>query len=238
MPYRLMSFIYKDLRRGIAGLLPRIHPALETRYPTAMWRGNVHGRSVALTFDDGPDFHDTPQILRVLSNHKVSATFFFVGAQARRAPNLVRRVHEAGHQIALHGYEHHAFAFQRPRALYNQLYLNKLAVTEACGLKEQTDIDAVRPPYGLFSRRTLRLLSIWGYYAVMWSVVPFHWLYSTAAEIHSVSNRVAPGDIIVLHEGKKGPAVAELADQLLSSIAVAGYEPVTVKQMTASPRVL
>lgn len=61
---------------------------------------------IAMTFDDGPDPEGTPAVLQVLSKHQAKATFFMIGKQAEKYPDLVRRVHLEGHEIGNHGYLH------------------------------------------------------------------------------------------------------------------------------------
>src|ERR1700709_2649978 len=76
------------------------------------------GRSdhTALTFDDGPHRMSTPRFLDLLAERKVHATFFMLGEQVSRAPALAREVLAAGHEIALHGYEHRCLLFRTPSA--------------------------------------------------------------------------------------------------------------------------
>ena len=62
--------------------------------------------AVALYLDDGPHPEATPAVLELLARHGATATFFLVGEQVERRPELARAIHEAGHEIALHGYRH------------------------------------------------------------------------------------------------------------------------------------
>ena len=75
---------------------------LRRQFPDALWTGRPATPQVALTFDDGPDSHDTPQLLEVLARQRITATFFHLGERIERWPEGVRSVARAGHQIAIH----------------------------------------------------------------------------------------------------------------------------------------
>ena len=72
--------------------------------------------SVAVTFDDGPDPHTTPEFLRVLDELGWHATFFMLGDMVRRSPSVAREVAEAGHEVAVHGDLHRNMLRRTPRA--------------------------------------------------------------------------------------------------------------------------
>src|SRR5579863_2803349 len=71
----------------------------------SFWRGPAGRRAVALTFDDGPS-ESTPEILEILDHYKVPATFFQIGANVKRLPEIARAVREAGHEIGNHSHTH------------------------------------------------------------------------------------------------------------------------------------
>ena len=92
-------------------------------------------RTMALTFDDGPDPEWTPRILRVLREHKVRATFFVVGSQVARHPDLVRQMVAEGHEVGVHSFTHPDLAelpAWRRRLEYSQ---TQLAIASAAGVK-------------------------------------------------------------------------------------------------------
>jgi peptidoglycan/xylan/chitin deacetylase (PgdA/CDA1 family) len=185
---------------------------------------------VALTFDDGPDPRDTPQLLEVLARQQVTATFFQLGQRAEQSPALVSAVAAAGHQLALHGYRHRPFPLEAPLALRAQLaYTQRLLV--ALSGQESAVIRDVRPPYGLCTPAGLRALAAWGYRPVMWSVAPFHWQQPPSATIAQATHLVRPGSVLVLHESLGGPAVADLTDVILTWLKAAGFQFVSVDQM-------
>src|SRR5262249_57471514 len=73
---------------------------------TGTWRGPSGSGAVSLTFDDGPDPRWTPRVLDVLAARAARATFFLVGRRAAAAPDVVRAIADAGHEIANHTWSH------------------------------------------------------------------------------------------------------------------------------------
>jgi peptidoglycan/xylan/chitin deacetylase (PgdA/CDA1 family) len=100
-------------------------------------------RTVALTFDDGPDPEWTPRILDALRRHGVKATFFVLGAKVNDHPELVRRILAEGHELGLHSFNHDDLTDVSPVQRRLQLELTRNAVARASGL----DVRLFRPPY-------------------------------------------------------------------------------------------
>ncbi|MEU4242489.1 glycosyltransferase [Actinoplanes sp. NPDC026619] len=100
-------------------------------------------RTVALTFDDGPDPVWTPKILDALRRHHATATFFVVGAQVNNYPDLVRRIVADGHQLGLHSFTHRDLATMSEARQRVEFELTRNAVAHATGL----DVKLFRPPF-------------------------------------------------------------------------------------------
>ncbi|MBM3665039.1 MAG: polysaccharide deacetylase family protein, partial [Actinobacteria bacterium] len=108
-------------------------------------RGPGDRPRAALTFDDGPG-PSTPAILDALADEGVHATFFVLGRQARRHPELVRRMHDEGHQVASHGYDHGILVMRGPGHVRDQLTRTEDAVADAAGPGVLTHV--FRAPHG------------------------------------------------------------------------------------------
>ncbi|MEV6494400.1 polysaccharide deacetylase family protein, partial [Actinoplanes sp. NPDC051633] len=100
-------------------------------------------RTVALTFDDGPDPVWTPRILDALRRHRATATFFVVGAQVNKHPDLVRRIVAEGHQLGLHSFTHRDLTTMSEPRRRIEFELTRNAVAQATG----QDLKLFRPPY-------------------------------------------------------------------------------------------
>ncbi len=126
------------------------------------------GRGCAITFDDGPSA-DTPRVLEILALHRVKATFFVLSTNARRHPNILRRIAHEGHTVAVHGTTHAKIHGATEAAIEQELStaireLSELGVSPA---------RLYRPPHGLKNSATFRVarrlgLGIWAWSRGIW----------------------------------------------------------------------
>lgn len=215
----------------VTSSLQRFYRAAQRRHPQVLFQGDGSCGGVALTFDDGPHPRDTPHLLEVLDKHRVRATFHLVGRGAERHRELVRQIHRGGHQLAVHGYRHIPFPLEEPAALREQLMRTRTVLADAAGVPGETIRD-LRPPYGIFTTRTLAHLAKWGFRLVMWNCLPPHWMQPVAWSIRQVMESAVPGAVIVLHDGHgHGSRVAEIVDAVIPRIRSLGLEFVTVDEM-------
>ncbi|KAM3094327.1 polysaccharide deacetylase family protein [Phormidesmis sp. 146-35] len=222
-----------------APLYPLIHRVLKPRFPDCLWAGCQETPKIALTFDDGPYPQHTSALLEVLQRHQISASFFCLGVCVDRAPHLAQAIYEEGHWLGLHGYDHRSFAAMQPSELKQELEKTQRAITQACQISSGKLID-VRPPNGLFTPKTIRLLTEWGYRPVMWSVVPEDWVHpGVLTVVQRVLTQVQNGSVIVLHDGYFGGRdVAKTVDRLIPALREQGYQFATINDLwcAASPR--
>lgn len=213
----------------LALLYPLLYPILKTIFPQCLWTGNENLPEIALTFDDGPHPVHTPQLLQVLEQYQIKATFFWLGVNVERFPEIAREVYRRGHAIALHGYQHISFPTLNAIQLKESLEKTQEAITKACEINGNL-IKNVRPPNGLVMPETINLLKQWDYRIIMWSVVPEDWV---KPGVSLVKNRVLQqtrnGSIIVLHDGYHGgedvaASVAEIMPKLIDK----GYKFITI----------
>jgi peptidoglycan-N-acetylglucosamine deacetylase len=153
---------------------------------------------VAITFDDGPHPEGTPAVLDVLARACVRATFFVVGEQVRRRPELVARTAAGGHAIALHGDRHRLQLRLGAAAVADDLARGRAAIEDATGMSPVWH----RPPYGIYSPAGLRAARAAGLAPLLWSRWGKDWRkFTTAARITSRAvGDVEDGDVILLHD--------------------------------------
>ncbi|WP_250281624.1 MULTISPECIES: polysaccharide deacetylase family protein [unclassified Frankia] len=153
---------------------------------------------VALTFDDGPDPTSTPRFLEALAAHEVRATFFLLGSMLVRAPELGRDLVQAGHEVAVHGWEHRYFVLRGPTATYDDLARARDLVGDVTG---QTPAF-FRPPYGVLSTAVLRAARRLRLRPVLWTAWGKDW--SSRATPRSVLDTVrrdlVGGGTVLLHD--------------------------------------
>lgn len=211
--------------------LQRIYHALQIKHPHVLFFGDDSRREIALTFDDGPHPRDTPQVLDALARHDVRATFFLIGKSVEQYPALVKQIHDSGHQLGLHCYRHIPLPMENASTLKGQLDQSRKAIAEACGISPET-IRHIRPPYGIFTARTLSRLTDWGYRLIMWSSIPPHWMQPMSWTIKQISDEIFPGSVIVLHDGHgHGSKVASIVDTIIPMLKQKGYDFIRIDQM-------
>ncbi|HET7246149.1 MAG TPA: polysaccharide deacetylase family protein [Streptosporangiaceae bacterium] len=153
---------------------------------------------VALTFDDGPDPAWTPAFLEVLAKWQVHATFFMLGSMAAREPGLAAEVAGAGHEVAVHGWEHRYTVLRSPWAVADDLARARDAVAGATGAQPRF----YRPPYGVLSTGALTAARGLGLTPVLWTCWGREW--TAGATPHSVwatlAGNLTGGATVLLHD--------------------------------------
>ncbi len=153
---------------------------------------------VALTFDDGPDPRSTPRFLEQLASRGVRATFFLVGEQVVRHPQLAREIAAAGHELAVHGLRHRLLLRYPPGRVYADLARSYDLVGEAAGRPPRW----FRPPYGVLSTGAVAACRRLGMRSVLWTAWGRDW--TATATGRSVSALIARdlhgGGTVLLHD--------------------------------------
>jgi peptidoglycan/xylan/chitin deacetylase (PgdA/CDA1 family) len=198
----------------------------------SVWRGSAGRRKIALTFDDGPS-EGTPAILDILAQYRIPATFFQVGANVDRLPDVARAVAAAGHAIGNHSYAHPLFCFRSPAFIEADLRRAQQAIRAHTGVEPAW----FRAPYGVrwFGvGRAQQILSLTG---VMWSTIGRDWALDSAAVYQRLANGAANGAILCLHDGRELKArpdisvTVEAVRRLVPALLEQGYEFETVNQL-------
>lgn len=167
-------------------------------------RGPGESRSVVLTFDDGPAPPFTEQVLDILAEHRISATFFLCGKNVEKHPEIARRIVREGHTIGNHTYSH-PFLFARSRSfIEGEVDRAQEAIERITGVRP----TLFRPPYGVRWFGLMPILRERGLNMVMWSVMGFDWKYPTQAIIKAIKCRLHTGAVILLHDGHEQPPPA------------------------------
>lgn len=123
----------------------------------------------ALTFDDGPSDY-TPMLLDMLARYQIPATFFLLGQQARRHPDLVERMLHEGHEVGSHSWSHPNF-----RKLSSEAQAGQLYETDSLLRSQGAAPLFFRPPYGSFDERTTRAAESLGMSIMLWSLDSKDW---------------------------------------------------------------
>lgn len=164
-------------------------------------RGPDVNRRIALTFDDGPAPPFTEQILDILLDRNVRATFFVCGANVARHPNVVRRIVAEGHTLGNHTYSHPYLFFLSAPRIAKEIDLTQDVTERISGIKAQF----FRPPYGGRWFGLMRVLNKRGMKMVMWSQYAQEWRNDSASIVQETLNRLEPGSVVLLHDGQQAP---------------------------------
>jgi peptidoglycan/xylan/chitin deacetylase (PgdA/CDA1 family) len=194
-------------------------------------------RTLALTYDDGPNDPDTLRLMEVLGRHDVKATFFVLGKFVQQKPEIVRALASAGHVIGNHSWDHPHLIFVSGAELRRQVERTQAAIFDACGVTP----TLFRPPYGGRRPGTLSTVRALGLEPVMWNVTCYDWKPTPAETVLAHAQRqIRCGDVILMHDGDQQAMGAdrshtvEATDRLISRYKSVGFEFVTVPEMMAS----
>ncbi|MFK3937853.1 polysaccharide deacetylase family protein [Alkalihalobacillus sp. NPDC078783] len=178
---------------------PTPNSILAKEYPdTVFFSGEKETKRIALTFDDGPDPRVTSDLLDVLKEEGVQATFFLLGARAKAYPDLVLRTHEEGHLIGNHGYWHNPIIQLSDQQARFEIEQTQQVIEQIIGVKTTLH----RPPFGLLNEQKVEVIKELGYSIILWSVDTEDWKASPPDQIvETVLETVKPGSIILHHDG-------------------------------------
>jgi peptidoglycan-N-acetylglucosamine deacetylase len=176
---------------------PRVPLLLLRRlWPRIVWQGASTSRAISLTFDDGPDPVFTPQVLALLREYGVRATFFLAGERARAYPSLVQAICEGGHEVA-----NHSDSWCRTASLPLDRFQEDLLAAEATLARVPCFVKIFRPAGILVRANQINALTRLGYQCVLGSVYAFDphkvptWLI-----VWLIRRALRAGTIIVLHD--------------------------------------
>jgi peptidoglycan/xylan/chitin deacetylase (PgdA/CDA1 family) len=188
--------------------------------------GDIHKKTVALTFDDGTDPENTKRILRILQKYKVNATFFPTGVSLERFPDVWKAVAKAKYPIANHTYGHPELAgkcFEPQRRELSRAQ----AILAGLGIEE---LPVMRPPYELWDDTTAVAASAVGIEAIiLWNIDTRDWQGVSAATIRREALRGGRGSIVLMHTFPDSTAAALPA--IIKGYRARGFEFVTMGQM-------
>ncbi|MGI6150834.1 MAG: polysaccharide deacetylase family protein [Christensenellales bacterium] len=188
---------------------------------------NRSDNAIALTIDAAWGADKTPEILSILEERGVKATFFLVGRWVREFPEETKAIVEAGHLIGSHSDTHAHFC-----SLSNEQIEKEIKATEdaliSAGAKKPT---LFRPPFGEYDDRVVQKLRDLGYQVIQWSIDTLDWKEGrTAGQVlEVVLRKAAPGSIILCHNNAQ--SIVEYLPSLIDELSSRGYEFVTVDEL-------
>lgn len=218
------------------GAAPSVEPAVqeteaavETDEDIVYYRRRNDRMEIALSFDDGPHPVYTREILSILEEYGVTATFFMVGENVGYYPDAARAVAEAGHEIGNHTFSHRRFGRMGEDDLRREILDCEEAISSVTGVS----VRWVRPPEGQLSEAMGRVLGASDYRVILWDVDTRDWAHTPPDEItRHILDTVQAGDIILMHDfiGHDSPT-PEALRTVIPALLERGYRFVTVGEL-------
>ena len=193
-------------------------------YPKRLWRIPTVEKVLYLTFDDGPIPEVTPWVLEQLKAFNAKATFFCIGDNVAKHPEVFQQVLSEGHRVGNHT-QHHIKGWRSTL----EAYLKEVRLCQLQMLQHHSDSDSqlFRPPYGQIKSRQSKKLRDSGYQVVMWDVLSADFDTSLDAKTcaKNVIEHAKPGSVIVFHDSIKAwPRLEASLPAVLKYFSEKGYE--------------
>lgn len=187
---------------------------------------------LALTFDDGPHPKHTPRLLDILRQYGVKATFFVVGRNVEKYPDLAQRIVSEGHQIGNHTMTHPNLTKLRRKKFDSEIKETSTIIEAYTGKKP----TCIRPPYGSLDMKVEAILkNLYGLNIILWSVDPEDWKKPGASEIaRRLIGGAKPGAILLAHDIHE--QTIDAMPEVLSNLLQQGYKFGTIDQIRSLPQ--
>lgn len=231
-----LKWVNKFLIFAIAIQLPLnlipIHIKCEEETCPVYTSGDPDGHLIALTFDDGPHSTKTDEILDILNEYEIKATFFIVGDNAIQNEGIVERIFRDGHEIGNHTLSHKYLSGETMAVMEHEIDLCDDIIFN----HSEYHSTVFRPPGGLYDASVTALCHKRGYSIVLWSIDTRDWegrsVYEITKEVYS---NVEDGSIILMHDYICGEShTAEALRILIPELKRLGYRFTTVSELIAN----
>ena len=203
MPISPKGWFRQAARATLASVLPQ---------KVFLCRGSRRSGSICLTFDDGPHPIHTPRLLDLLAELQVTATFFLIGREAEKYPDIVLRMVDEGHAVGNHSYSHQARGLLSLREVEEEIRHASQVIADIVG----SSPTLYRPPNGKLTFRDLWRLWQAKLTTVLWNVDPKDYRKSSAGEVLEWfrSRTLVAGDLVLFHDNH--PHVSEVLPELVA----------------------
>lgn len=193
-------------------------------------QSRIHGsrreKTIALTFDDGPDQH-TQAVAECLNKHQVPGAFFLIGHKVESHPEIVQMLHTSGHIVGNHGYYHKwYYPLRYTKIIREEMQKTSAAIERAIGKKTRF----FRPPFGITNPRVARAVREENFISIGWDVRSFDTVLGTSERFSKrLKRKVRNGSIILLHDNDEG--MVGFLDGFIPWLKEEGYQIVSLEQL-------
>ncbi|MGG3564061.1 polysaccharide deacetylase family protein [Neobacillus rhizosphaerae] len=194
-------------------------------YPHDVFVNGPNKKMVALTFDDGPDRINTPQIITALKQENVKGTFFFIGQKVEQNPDIVKLAYDNGNVIGSHSYLHHELTKVSAEGIRQDLNKSSEAIRRIIGRSPAL----LRPPYGDTDIKVINVAKEKQYKVIIWSIDTLDWSQKDQKHIQkNIFDNVRNGDIILMHSDDDKTETASAVPTIIKELKRRGFEIVDV----------
>ncbi|MAO49000.1 MAG: polysaccharide deacetylase family protein [Aequorivita sp.] len=198
---------------------------IQRLYPERIWAFSREEKSIYLTFDDGPIPEVTPWVLDELKKYNAKATFFCIGENVQKHPEIFQRILSEGHSVGNHTFNH-----LNGWKTATSEYIENVDKAEAqMGNNSKFKIQdsrLFRPPYGKITSKQAKILQRKGFKIVMWDIISYDYDANTSPEkcLQNVLKNIKPGSVVVFHDSLKAEKnLRFLLPKVLEIIKEDGY---------------
>lgn len=185
---------------------------------------NQGQKVVALTFDDGPGYASTQRILDCLAKYNIKATFFCLGSKAEQNPEMLKKIADAGHEVANHSYNHPNLVTLDDASVADQINKTNNIIENIIGEKP----SALRPPYGSYDNRVSSIAQM---DIAMWNVDSNDWRSRNGDAIYThVMSTIRPVSTILFHDIYD--FTADGVEKVVAKLIEDGYTFVTYSEIS------
>lgn len=194
-----------------------------------IYRKQTKNKVVALSFDDGPDPRYTLPILKILNEKGARATFYVVGSEAQKYPDIIRDIASQGHEVSNHTWSHPEMDQTPSGQVMSEVKATNLLIEKLTGRQN----IYFRPPKGILPSHTKERLEQAGFITVLWTIGIENSKTNTPREMaERVLENIGPGSILLLHDGRLDRSkTVQAFPLLLEGLEQKGYRATTVEDL-------
>ncbi|MDX1603852.1 MAG: polysaccharide deacetylase family protein [Salinimicrobium sediminis] len=196
-------------------------------FKNRIWEGPADEKAIYLTFDDGPIPEVTPWVLDQLKSFNAKATFFCIGENVQKHPEIFKKIIAEGHKVGNHTFNHlNGWKTSTPEYVLNTLKARQIIEKNIPG-KEPAKNALFRPPYGRIKSKQVRELQKRDFRIIMWSILSMDYNTGITPErcFQNVIDHARPGSVIVFHDSFKAQKnLVKVLPRVLDHLNREGYK--------------
>ena len=189
-------------------------------------KANIKEKKIAITFDDGPDKLITPEVLNILDEYNVKATFFCIGSHIEKNKELLKAIDTKGHLIGNHSWSHDRwFDLFTWRKMKSEIEKTNGLIFEITGKMAKL----FRPPYGVTNPALKKAIRAMEFHNIGWSIRSLDTVKSVEKTLKRIKKNLSPGDIILFHDNRK--QISTILKKFLDYAKTNGFEIVPLDKL-------